>query len=169
MSVKPDQILYSKKDLEGMLCAALAGRAAEEISFGKENVTTGASDDIKKAREIASAMAKDFMMGSEWEDEKDEKGILEKAMEKTRTLLKKYQDALNALSKELLEKETLEKAGWAYEGIGWYSDDAKAVPLYRLYNPNAKAGAHHYTTSESETKALIDAGWIGEGIAWYGR
>ena len=108
MSVKPDQILYSKKDLEGMLCAALAGRAAEEISFGKENVTTGASDDIKKAREIASAMAKDFMMGSEWEDEKDEKGILEKAMEKTRTLLKKYQDALNALSKELLEKETLE-------------------------------------------------------------
>ena len=66
------------------------------------------------------------------------------------------------------EKDSLVNAGWNYEGIGWYSDPNKGVPLYRLYNPNAVAGAHHYTTSEKERNSLVQAGWKDEGIAWYG-
>ena len=28
------------------------------------------------------------------------------------------------------EKEHLVKVGWKYEGIGWYSDENKTIPLY---------------------------------------
>ncbi len=44
-----------------------------------------------------------------------------------------------------------------------------AVPIYRLYNPNAlEAGAHHYTYDYNETRALVLAGWKDENIGWYG-
>ena len=58
--------------------------------------------------------------------------------------------------------------GWNDEGIGWYSDDNGAVPLYRQYNPNAKAGSHNYTTSKGENDFLAANGWNAEGIGWYG-
>ena len=51
---------------------------------------------------------------------------------------------------------------------GWYSDSSEGQVLYRLYNPNAVAGAHHYTTSASERDKLISLGWRYEGTAWYG-
>jgi hypothetical protein len=66
------------------------------------------------------------------------------------------------------EKDSLVKAGWNYEGIGWYSDDAQTVPVYREYNPNAKSGAHNFTTNKDEDTMLANAGWNQEGIAWYG-
>ena len=66
------------------------------------------------------------------------------------------------------EKNSLVSAGWKYEGIGWYSDDNKGVPLYRLYNPNATTGSHHYTTNITEKNNLVKAGWKYEGIAWFG-
>ncbi|MBQ9608246.1 MAG: hypothetical protein IJV15_02225 [Lachnospiraceae bacterium] len=66
------------------------------------------------------------------------------------------------------EKNNLVNVGWKYEGIGWYSDDAQSVPLYRQYNPNAKAGSHNYTTSKDENDWLESVGWKGEGIGWYG-
>ena len=64
--------------------------------------------------------------------------------------------------------DNLIKAGWKYEGIGWFSDSSEGQVLYRLYNPNAVAGAHHYTTSASERDKLISLGWRYEGTAWYG-
>ena len=60
----------------------------------------------------------------------------------------------------------LEEAGWRYEGIAWYSGGD--VPLYRLYNPNAWTGTHHYTTSAEERDFLASIGWRYEGIGWYG-
>ena len=66
------------------------------------------------------------------------------------------------------EKDRLVSIGWKYEGIGWYSDDAQSVPLYRQYNPNAKAGSHNYTTSKAENDNLVKLGWRGEGVGWYG-
>lgn len=67
------------------------------------------------------------------------------------------------------ERDSLIGVGWSYEGVGWYSDTARAVPLYRLYNPNAVAGAHHYTTSAPERESLKSVGWHDEGIAWFGH
>ncbi|MGK0607267.1 GH25 family lysozyme [Enterococcus gilvus] len=66
------------------------------------------------------------------------------------------------------ERDNLKRKGWRYEGIGWYSDAKKAVPLYRAYNPNARAGSHNYTINYNEEKNLIAHGWRNEGIAWYG-
>lgn len=68
----------------------------------------------------------------------------------------------------LYEKNHLVNVGWRYEGVGWYSDKSKAVPLYRAYNPNAKAGSHNYTVNNNEQQNLLRAGWRNEGIAWYG-
>ncbi|MGM0340177.1 MucBP domain-containing protein [Enterococcus sp. AZ007] len=66
------------------------------------------------------------------------------------------------------ERDHLLKVGWKNEGIGWYSDKSKTIPLYRAYNPNAKAGSHNYTVNKSEQNNLIRVGWKNEGIAWYG-
>lgn len=64
------------------------------------------------------------------------------------------------------ERNKLTSVGWRYEGIGWRSGGS--VPLYRQYNPHAKAGAHNYTTSKAENDSLVRAGWRSEGVGWYG-
>lgn len=67
------------------------------------------------------------------------------------------------------EKNILVSVGWKDEEIGWYSAPANGnVPVYREYNPNAKAaGAHNYTTNKVENDFLLSVGWLNEGIAWY--
>lgn len=42
-----------------------------------------------------------------------------------------------------VESQNLIQKGWKDEEIGWYSDVNETIPLYRLYNPNAKVGTHH--------------------------
>lgn len=66
-----------------------------------------------------------------------------------------------------VERDSLVALGWNYEGIGWYSADESGIPVYRQYNPNAKAGAHNFTTSKQENDYLDEIGWNAEGIAWY--
>jgi len=51
-----DRYSYSRQRLESQLSSILGGRIAEELIFGVEKVTTGASNDIKKATEIARGM-----------------------------------------------------------------------------------------------------------------
>lgn len=48
--------LYSKEFLENRMCVALGGRIAEEIINGKDNVTTGASNDFQQCTQVAKAM-----------------------------------------------------------------------------------------------------------------
>merc|ERR1712165_387756 len=54
--------LYSKQYLESQLAVALGGRLAEEIIFGEDNVTTGASNDIQQVANIAKRMVKEWGM-----------------------------------------------------------------------------------------------------------
>jgi predicted nucleic acid-binding Zn ribbon protein len=68
-------------------------------------------------------------------------------------------------TKNTNEVHTLQKAGWNYEGVGWYAPSQSSTPVYRLYNKNA--GDHHYTTSAAEKNNLVKVGWIYEGIGWY--
>lgn len=51
-----DRYSYSKRRLESQLSGLYGGRLAEELIFGAENVTTGASNDIERATEIARSM-----------------------------------------------------------------------------------------------------------------
>ncbi|MGD8558170.1 MAG: ATP-dependent zinc metalloprotease FtsH [Gammaproteobacteria bacterium] len=51
-----DRYSYSKQRLESQISSMFGGRIAEEIIFGKDSVTTGASNDIQRATEIARNM-----------------------------------------------------------------------------------------------------------------
>lgn len=57
-----DLSLIPKANLLAMLDTAMGGRAAEELIFGAENVTTGASSDLSRATSIATQMIKDWGM-----------------------------------------------------------------------------------------------------------
>ena len=54
-SVQEMQI-QTKTDLLGLIASTLGGRASEEINFGIDNISTGASNDLYKATNIAKAM-----------------------------------------------------------------------------------------------------------------
>jgi cell division protease FtsH len=51
-----DRYSHSKEHLESQISSLFGGRIAEELVFGPEKVTTGASNDIQRATEIARAM-----------------------------------------------------------------------------------------------------------------
>ncbi len=51
-----DRYSYSKRRLESQMAGLFGGRIAEELIFGFEHVTTGASNDIERATEIARNM-----------------------------------------------------------------------------------------------------------------
>jgi cell division protease FtsH len=54
----PEQDRYSmsKRRIESMICTLFGGRLAEELIFGREAVTTGASNDIERATDLARNM-----------------------------------------------------------------------------------------------------------------
>lgn len=52
----------TKSQLLAMMDTMLGGRAAEEIIFGSDKITSGASSDLKQATNIASHMVKDWGM-----------------------------------------------------------------------------------------------------------
>ncbi len=51
-----DRYSMSKERLESQICSLFGGRIAEELVFGPEQITTGASNDIKRATDIARSM-----------------------------------------------------------------------------------------------------------------
>ena len=57
-----DQISITREKMYGNLSVAMGGRIAEELVFGYDKVTSGASSDIKQATEIARAMVMKFGM-----------------------------------------------------------------------------------------------------------
>lgn len=58
----PERDKYSQSvmELKAMIASLFGGRVAEEMIFGEEKVTTGASDDIKRATEIARRMVTEY-------------------------------------------------------------------------------------------------------------
>lgn len=77
-------------------------------------------------------------------------------------------------TKDAAERDELEDAGWVYEGVGWLSYEGDGIAdvdrtrVYRQYNPYAVTGAHNFTTSYPEVRALTSQKWEDEGVAWYG-
>ena len=54
--------LYSRSYLQNQMAVALGGRVAEEIIFGEDEVTTGASNDLKQVAQVARQMITKFGM-----------------------------------------------------------------------------------------------------------
>ncbi len=59
-----DRYSYSKQRLESQLSSLFGGRIAEELIFGADSVTTGASNDIQRATEIARNMVTKWGLSS---------------------------------------------------------------------------------------------------------
>jgi cell division protease FtsH len=57
-----DRVSLSVEKLKADLVVAMGGRVAEELVFGKEKVTTGASNDIKQATNMAKHMVMEWGM-----------------------------------------------------------------------------------------------------------
>merc|ERR1719161_2223905 len=57
--------MYSKKYLCAQLTVALGGRVAEEIVYGKDEITTGASNDLQQVRNIARRMVAQWGFANE--------------------------------------------------------------------------------------------------------
>jgi len=118
VNIPPERMYYTKQDLRGQIMVALAGRAAEELHFGADNVTTGASNDIEKATTTAMQYVTKFGFASGIADLhllKDDKAVAEECRTlvgelyaETLELLRGRFDALDGLAHMLLEKETVD-------------------------------------------------------------
>ena len=71
------------------------------------------------------------------------------------------------------ERDSVVKAGWTDEGVAYdasvKASDSDAVPVYRVFNPNAPAdnSSHHYTCNAAEAQNLVSHGWRFEGVGFY--
>src|SRR6476660_64493 len=118
-----DRYMESKEELIDMLKIALAGRAAEQVVFGR--VTNGAASDLERATEIARAMvfewgmsdvvtsrtlrADNYALSEETKRVRDNEQarLTDEAYAEAVRLIEKHRSSLDRLSQALLEKETL--------------------------------------------------------------
>lgn len=118
-----DKYLVTKKELINNVISCLAGRAAEEIFYGKDNVTTGASNDIETANEYVRSLVTEYGMDesfgfvnlcrddiiTEAEATKRVKDILEDCYNVAKDFIIKHQEDVKHISKVLLDKEELDE------------------------------------------------------------
>ena len=134
-----DQISISQKQLESKLSTLYAGRLAEDLIYGEENISTGASNDIKVATNIARnmvtqwgfsdklgpilytedegevflgrSMAKAKHMSDETAHVIDEevRAIVTRNYERARQILIDNMDILHAMKDALVKYETIEE------------------------------------------------------------
>ena len=132
-----DRYSASNEDLLAQIAVFMAGRAAEEIAFGR--ITTGASNDIERATSIARDMVcrygmskkvgqvhfgrkqSQVFLGRDMHDQRnyseavaeaiDEevRVILEGQYQRAKSILEKQKDLLDLLASELLKAEVLEE------------------------------------------------------------
>jgi cell division protease FtsH len=130
--------LYSRSYLQNQMAVALGGRVAEEIIFGKEEVTTGASNDLQQVTRVARQMVTRFGMSDrlgpvalgrqgggvflgrdiasdrDFSDETasaiDEEvhNLVEQAHERAQQVLGNNRQVLDQLAQMLTEKETVD-------------------------------------------------------------
>ncbi len=130
-----DKVSMTKIQLIERIRILMAGRIAEEKIFGNDKITTGASNDIKVATDIAKKMVLEYGMSEvcgmmNYQDsneihfgqvsptnhhsqefakiiDSEIKKILDEAYAFSKNLIDDHIDDLNALATQLLEKETL--------------------------------------------------------------
>jgi len=115
VNLPPDKMYFTKRELENQVISLLAGRAAEEATFGAENITTGASNDIERAnRIIKDYVAKYGMSASaglaELSDEDRYKECqihMTKLYDAALVLVKENFSTLENIAQALLDKESL--------------------------------------------------------------
>ena len=133
-----DSGLYSRSYLQNQMAVALGGRIAEEIIFGEEEVTTGASNDLQQVARVARQMVTRFGMsdrlgpvalgrqqgnmflGRDIAAERDfseetaatiddeVRNLVDQAYRRAKTVLTQNRAVLDKLAQMLVEKETVD-------------------------------------------------------------
>jgi cell division protease FtsH len=134
-----DRHSYTKDWMQGQLAMLFGGRVAEELTFGEQDVTTGAGNDIERATTMARRMVTTFGMSdviglvavadSEQEVflgreimqrrpvsehtarivDQEVKRIIDEAHQRAHDVLGEHRDLLEAIAQALLERETLNR------------------------------------------------------------
>lgn len=134
-----DHLTMKKSQILDTITMILGGRVAEEIVYGKDDITTGASNDLEKVSSLARSMVtkygmsdkmgymaygkdeqhifmgRDFGMRRDFSEEvaaeidKEVKRIVDERYAIAKELLTSNRDMLEAISKELLDRETLDE------------------------------------------------------------
>lgn len=134
-----DQVSISHKQLESKLSTLYAGRLAEDLIYGEDNISTGASNDIKVATNIARKMVTEWgfsdklgpILYSEDEGEvflgrsmakakhmsdetahlidEEVRQIVDRNYKRARQLLQENMDILHAMKDALMKYETIEE------------------------------------------------------------
>ena len=130
-----DKHLYSKKDLMARILQLFGGRAAEEVFYGKDGITTGAENDLMRATELAYRIVAawgmsdeigpihvstnrsgGFFLGNQGPEISEETArkideevnkILRESYQKAKSIIEAYKDAVVAVVQLLLDKETI--------------------------------------------------------------
>ena len=135
---KDEQVHTNKAKLLAQITVSLGGRAAEEIVYGKDRVSTGASQDLINVTNIARKMVtawgmsdklgnmaygknqenvfmgrdfghqRDYSEQVAFEIDEEMKRIVDEKYEEAKNLLNSHRDMLEAIAKELLDKETID-------------------------------------------------------------
>ncbi|GAC14908.1 ATP-dependent zinc metalloprotease FtsH [Aliiglaciecola lipolytica] len=133
-----DKYSHSKQHLESMISSLFGGRIAEALTLGEEGVTTGASNDIERATDIARKMVTQWglstkmgpMLYSEEEGEvflgrsmskakhmsddtaraidAEIKSIIDRNYERAEKILNEHMDILHAMKDALMKYETID-------------------------------------------------------------
>ena len=133
-----DKYSYNKVAIESQLCSLYGGRVAEELIFGADKVTTGASNDIERATKMARNMVTKWGLSDEmgpiaYGDEEEEvflgrsvsqsksvsddtarkidevvRIILDRAYKRTKAILAENLDKLHIMAEALLAYETID-------------------------------------------------------------
>lgn len=126
-----DKVSISQKQLEGKLASTYGGRLAEELIYGKENISTGASSDIQVASNIARRMVTEWGFSENLGPilYKEEEGfgaprvvseataklideevrkIIDRNYERARQVLTDNMDILHAMKDALMKYETID-------------------------------------------------------------
>ncbi len=134
-----DRYSHSKTHLESRLASLFGGRVAEELIFGAEKVTTGASNDIQRATQLARDMATKYGLSEElgpmtYGEEEDEvflgrsvtqhkqvseattrridevvRNTIDTAYARARRILTDNMDKLHAMAAALMQYETIDR------------------------------------------------------------
>ena len=103
-----DRVSHSKQHLESMISSLFGGRIAEQIIYGDDKVTTGASNDIERATEIARKMVTQWglstKMGPLLYAEDEGEVFLGKSMSKATNMSDDTARAIDAEIKSLIDK-----------------------------------------------------------------
>jgi len=116
--------LYTREYLKSAISVALGGRIAEELIYGNDEITTGASNDLERVSSIAKQMITEFgmsdVLGNVYIDKNefisaDTKNIIDNEVNKlvnscylySKKILSENINLLHLIAKELIEYETI--------------------------------------------------------------